>query len=145
MEARLQDSSQRKILIAENDQELGEKLVVALHKFSYLVDLVGDGQKTLELVNNQTYDGLLLNLVLPKISGIDVLTAIRRPDSRNKNLSIFVMTSNERRNLIKDVFTLGVERIFFRSQLNPEAMAEEVKNFFAANQNQSQVQQKLVK
>ena len=130
METGLPGSSRRKILIAEHDGEFGELLMNAVKKYNFTGDLVLDGQEVLEKLKTQAYDAVLLNLVLPKINGIDVLTTIRKPESSHRNLPVFVITAFDHQNLIQDAFTLRADGFFLKSQLSPDAMIGEIANFF---------------
>lgn len=47
------------------------------HK-NYLVDAVYDGQEAMDYIMNETYDGIILDVMMPKMSGIQVLSAIRK-------------------------------------------------------------------
>ncbi|HCS78851.1 TPA: hypothetical protein DIV55_03840 [Patescibacteria group bacterium] len=131
MDARRNDSAAKNILIAEHDQESGEKLMAALKTYNFTGDLVHDGQTVLEKLNTGVYDAILLNLVLPTITGIDVLTTIRKPESKHKKLAVFVMTNFDHRHLIEAAFTIGADRFFLKSQLSSDAMIAEIANFFA--------------
>ncbi len=47
------------------------------HK-NYLVDAVYDGQEAMDYIMNETYDGIILDVMMPKMSGIQVLSTIRK-------------------------------------------------------------------
>jgi len=130
MEVEYKNSALKKILIAEHDQESGEQLMKALKKYNFTGDLVQDGQQVLNKLNASEYDAVLLNLVLPTITGIDVLTTIRKPESQHRNLPVFVMMAFDHQDLIQTAFKLGAESFFLKSQLNPEAMIGEIAKFF---------------
>ena len=67
-----------KILIAEDDPSLRRVLTALLEKNSYSVDAVGDGGEALEYLRIGSYDGVILDIMMPKMDGLEVLTVIRR-------------------------------------------------------------------
>ena len=67
-----------KILIAEDDPSLRRVLTALLEKNSYSVDAVGDGEEALEYLRIGSYDGVILDIMMPKMDGLEVLTVIRR-------------------------------------------------------------------
>ncbi|MEC5210434.1 two-component system response regulator QseB [Psychrobacter sp. PL15] len=66
-----------RVLLAEDDLMIGESLSDALHDEAYIVDWVKDGRQAILALKVQPYDIILLDLGLPEIDGMGVLTAIR--------------------------------------------------------------------
>lgn len=67
-----------KILIAEDDPSLRKILVSLLEKSNYRVDAVGDGLEALEYLRADSYDGVILDIMMPKMDGMQVLRTIRQ-------------------------------------------------------------------
>ncbi|MEW9503023.1 response regulator transcription factor [Jeotgalibacillus marinus] len=66
-----------KILIVEDDQSISEMVSESLKKEGYEVSVVFDGEEALTLFDNKEFDLILLDLMLPKIDGIECLKLIR--------------------------------------------------------------------
>lgn len=66
-----------KLLIAEDERELAEALRAILEHEHYAVDLALDGQEALELALSGSYDGILLDIMMPCLNGIEVLSGLR--------------------------------------------------------------------
>ena len=66
-----------KLLLIEDEQNLSDALVHIFKKEKYIVDAVYDGESGLDLGLSGTYDIIILDLMLPKKSGIEVLKALR--------------------------------------------------------------------
>lgn len=66
-----------RVLLVEDDLMIGETLADALQDETYTVDWVKDGQQAISTLKVQPYDLVLLDLGLPKVDGMGVLTAIR--------------------------------------------------------------------
>lgn len=67
-----------RLLLAEDERELSNALVAILKHNNYSVDAVYDGLEALEYLKSQDYDGVILDIMMPKMDGITVLKTIRR-------------------------------------------------------------------
>lgn len=67
-----------KILIAEDTKDLNHALTVLLQHEGYDVDSALDGQQALDLVSANGYDAVILDIMMPKMDGITVLTTMRQ-------------------------------------------------------------------
>jgi DNA-binding response OmpR family regulator len=67
-----------KILIAEDTKDLNHALTVLLQHEGYDVDSALDGQQALDLVSANGYDAVILDIMMPKVDGITVLTTMRQ-------------------------------------------------------------------
>ena len=66
-----------KLLFAEDERSLSRAITHILEKNCYSVDAVYDGQTALEYLENGDYDGVILDIMMPKVDGISVLRTIR--------------------------------------------------------------------
>ena len=66
-----------RLLLAEDEKELSRALVTVLKYNHYSVDEVYDGMEALEYLENGNYDGVILDVMMPKLDGISVLKKIR--------------------------------------------------------------------
>lgn len=67
-----------RILIVEDEVQLSEALGAILEKNNYTVDRVFDGESGLDYILSDIYDGVILDIMLPKMSGIEVLKEVRK-------------------------------------------------------------------
>ncbi len=67
-----------RLLLAEDEKSLSRALVTILQKSNYSVDAVYDGQEALDYLETEEYDGLILDIMMPKVDGITVLKTIRK-------------------------------------------------------------------
>lgn len=81
-----------RILLVEDDQTLGSGLQTALEKSSFGVDWVEDGEAALSAVEYGDYMAIILDISLPKISGLAVLKTMRE----NKNRTpVLILTARD--------------------------------------------------
>ena len=70
--------SQVRLLIIEDDEDLHQLLVAMLRGEGYLVDGCRDGEEGLYKAQNWDFDALILDVMLPKIDGFELLRRLRR-------------------------------------------------------------------
>ena len=71
-----------KLLYAEDEHSLAEAVVDVLEYHKYKVDVVYDGQDALDYAENDQYDGIILDVMMPRKSGLEVLQALRAQGNR---------------------------------------------------------------
>mgnify|MGYP001069380905 CR=1 FL=1 len=81
-----------RILLIEDDQMIGDSLQKALTQSGYTVDWAKDGNTAEEGLKQQAYDLALLDLGLPKKSGIEVLNNLRQ---RKSTLPVLILTARD--------------------------------------------------
>ncbi|MDP1557216.1 MAG: response regulator, partial [Hyphomonas sp.] len=80
------------VLIAEDEKAVSELLLYNLRKEDYDVGIAGDGEETLIMLDERTPDLLLLDWMLPKVSGIEICRRVRTSGA-NPNLPIIMLTA----------------------------------------------------
>ncbi len=90
-----------KILIAENENRMRTLIKLYLENNMYKVLEASDGQETLYLLNQEQPDLLVLDILMPKLTGIEVCETIRK-DPIYQNVPILFLSSlNEKESVIK--------------------------------------------
>jgi two-component system phosphate regulon response regulator PhoB len=80
------------VLVVEDEDALSALLQYNLDKEGYAVSVAGDGEEALMLIDEQLPDLVVLDWMLPKVSGVEVCRRLRaRPETRN--LPIIVLTA----------------------------------------------------
>src|SRR6516225_12362408 len=79
-----------RILLAEDDSVLADGLTRSLRQSGYATDCVNNGQEADSALCTQDFDLLILDLGLPKLSGLEVLRRLR---ARNSNLPVLILTA----------------------------------------------------
>jgi DNA-binding response OmpR family regulator len=84
-----------KILTIEDDQYISNFLSATLSAHRYAVDAIEDGAAGLEMATQWSYDLILLDVLLPKLSGIEVCRRLRDQGCQTPILMLTVKDSNE--------------------------------------------------
>lgn len=121
----------KKLLVIEDDFLIRELYNSVLTESGYIVDSAADGQEALTKINTQTYDMILLDLVLPKITGLDLLRDCRLPLSKARNTPVFLITNLGQDNIIKEAFKVGADGYILKSKVTPKQLVAELDTFFA--------------
>ncbi len=79
-----------KVLLVEDNTQLNKALTTLLKRNSYVVDSACDGEEALYFLNDYQYDVIILDIMLPKIDGLEVL---RRARANNVQTPIILLTA----------------------------------------------------
>lgn len=71
-----------RLLLAEDERALSKALTTILERNHYSVDAVYDGQEALDYLSCGSYDGVILDIMMPKVDGITVLKTLRQQGNR---------------------------------------------------------------
>src|SRR4030067_2052407 len=82
----------KKILIIEDEKDIVELIAHYLEKDGFKTISASDGAKGLELVKEKSPDMVILDLMLPKIDGIEVCKRIKA-DSKSTSIPIIMLTA----------------------------------------------------
>ncbi len=66
-----------RLLLAEDERALSRAICAILQKNNYSVDAVYDGQEALDYLDSENYDGVILDWMMPKMDGLEVLQSMR--------------------------------------------------------------------
>src|SRR5256885_6504664 len=82
---------QRRILLVEDEESLAESIRYSLEQDGFTVTLAVDGRKAIERFRNDAPDLVILDLMLPELSGLDVCRLIRQ----ESNVPIVMVTAKD--------------------------------------------------
>lgn len=81
-----------RILIAEDEKDLNALLKKRLEEQSYSVDACFDGQEAIDYIACTEYDVIMLDIMMPKKSGLEVLKALRQ---KNRRTPVLLLTAKD--------------------------------------------------
>ena len=108
-----------KIMVVEDDQSLREIYSIRLTAEGYQVVSAGDGEEALALAVRERPDLILSDVMMPRISGFDMLD-ILRSTPETKNIKVIMMTALSSEDQRKRGEGLGADRYLVKSQVGIE-------------------------
>lgn len=115
------------ILIVEDEAQLAEILSDALKKANLKTIIAKDGEQGLKLALNKSPDLILLDLMLPKKSGIEVLKSLRHQE-KGKSIPVIVLTNLTDPATINEALQNGVANFLVKSNWDIDALVIEIKS-----------------
>ena len=126
------NNSQYKILLVEDDEFLRELYADTLKGEGYTIDTAEDGAIALQKVKQGGWDLILLDIILPKMNGIDIIKEItaNNPTFKPAKKLIF-LTNLDKDEEIKAALQLG-DGYIIKSQITPGDLLNEVKLYLTS-------------
>jgi len=88
--AMIQGGFKMRLLLAEDEKDLSDGLVAILTKNKYSVDAVYNGADAIDYLEADNYDGAILDIMMPKADGIEVLKHVR---AKGNEIPILMLTA----------------------------------------------------
>jgi CheY-like chemotaxis protein len=132
----------KKILIAEDDFFIRDIYSKVFSASGYQVEVAVDGEETLEKIKNQQYDLIILDIMMPKLTGLDVLRQLRVMLAPIKDTPVFILSNLGQQNIIEEAFKIGMDGYMIKSQMTPQQIVEEINTYFSNKTDTPQVIQK---
>ena len=113
----------KKILIIEDDSIVAHIYRSRLEKEGYAVEVATDGQAGYYRIHDLRPDGVLLDLMLPKMNGIEILKKIRA-QAQFQKIPVVVFTNAYVTNMIQESFTAGASAVYNKATLTPRQIVD---------------------
>ena len=127
------DPSPKKILLVEDEDFIRELYTRQLAKAGFAVKSAVDGQSGLETLKKETFDLLLLDIMLPGINGLQLLREFKTQNPNSPMITI-LLTNLGQEAVIKEGFELGAQAYLIKASYTPDQVVSEVKNALFGNQ-----------
>ena len=119
----------KKVFIVEDDEFLRSLTVKRLEKEGYQVDVAVDGDSALGKIKEASPDIILLDLLLPGLSGFEVLKKIRE-DGPVKGTPVIVFSNLGQREDIEKAKALGVNDFLIKANFTLDDVVMKISSFF---------------
>src|SRR5260370_23878549 len=122
----------KKVLIIEDDQIVAN---IYRNKFSqegFQVEIALDGNVGLELVRSFRPDAVVLDLMLPKLTGVELMKKIRS-DPQFEQLPVIVFSNTYLTQMIQDAWKAGATKCLSKSNCTPKQVIDVVRSTLPAN------------
>jgi DNA-binding response OmpR family regulator len=117
----------KKILIIEDEEILSNLLEKKLKEIGYDVSVAFDGEEGLNKIKELKPDLVLLDIIMPKKGGFEVLEEMQK-DSQLKKIPVIIISNSGQPVEISKALDLGVKDYLIKTQFDPQEVIEKVKN-----------------
>lgn len=125
------DTPGKRILYIEDEPFFASTMTRLLTDAGFVADVAGDGEKGLAMVKANKPDLILLDLVLPKVDGKEVLRRLKA-DSETKNIPVIVLSNLSAEQDQRETSALGAVGFFVKAMTLPSAIVETIKTRLSA-------------
>lgn len=118
----------KKILVVDDEDSVRE---IYRHEFAnsgFDVVAAADGEEGLLKAGEETPSIILMDIMMPKMSGIEVLRALKE-NELTKNIPVLLLTNLGEETIIKEGFELGADGYLLKVSYTPAQVVEEVNKF----------------
>lgn len=124
-------ATKQRVLIIEDERDLAEAYGIILSKEGYDIKIAQDGIEALDIASEWAADIFLLDLRMPRMSGIEFLKEFRARGLGDPKIIVFTNMDNEAE--IQDAFSLGAHRYMLKAWASPKYLAELVSETLASD------------
>lgn len=121
-------NSKAKILIVEDEKPLQKALYLKLSHAGFDVKVANDGQEALEILVDEKFDLMTLDLIIPRIDGFKVLEEIV---AQKMNIKVIVASNLSQEEDFERARKLGVKIFFVKSNTSISEIVETIKKVLA--------------
>lgn len=120
----------KKIALIEDDVNIREMYKMKLEIEGYNVICADDGEKALKVIKEESPDLVLLDILMPKKDGFEVLKELKNSqDSDIKSIPVVMLTNLSNREDIFEAKKLGASDYLVKAKVTPNEVADKVGSF----------------
>lgn len=116
------------ILVIEDDSFLMDSYKLKLQQANYDILTAKDGETGLKLAQEQKVDLIILDLILPKLSGIDVLKQLKAGE-KTKQIPVIVASNIDQKDMIAQAKQLGAIDYFIKSNISINELIDKLSHY----------------
>jgi DNA-binding response OmpR family regulator len=116
----------KKMLIIEDDQIVGTIYRHKCQAEGFQVELAGDGEAGWNAIQSFKPDVVILDLMLPKLNGVEILTRIRG-NAEFKDLPVIVLSNAYLNTLVQEAWKAGANNCLIKASCSPKQLIEVVR------------------
>ena len=119
-------AAKKRILLVEDDEFLAELYATKLNLEGFEVSLATDGEKGLKMAKEKDPHLVLLDIVLPKMDGFEVLRQLKL-DKSTKGIPIILLTNLSQKDEVDRGLSLGADDYLIKAHFMPSEVIKKIK------------------
>lgn len=117
-----------KILLIDDDESIATVFETALKKDGHEVFIAQEGQTGVELAKTKKPDVILLDQLLPDMSGNEILKVLKS-DSHTSSIPVMLLSNYGQQELIQEAIHNGAAEYILKYKIQPEDLCNSIKRF----------------
>ena len=122
----------RSILVAEDDRFLRKAAEMALKRRGYTVLTAANGEEALRTAQSALPDLVLLDLIMPKLNGFDVLQALKK-DAPTAHIPVIILSNLGQERDVQQAMEAGAAAYLIKTDLSLQSLVERVEEALTAS------------
>ncbi len=116
-----------RIVVADDDRMFRKVAETTLRRLGYAVATASDGEDALQLIRSERPDMIVLDLIMPKLQGFDVLTILKQ-DALTSAIPVIVLSSLTQEQDKQEAMDLGAVAYFNKTTFSMSELVKQVEN-----------------
>jgi len=116
----------KKILLVEDDKFISDIYATKFKEEGFEIEVAADGEDCLNKLTEAKPDLLILDIVLPKVDGWEVLRKIKT-DENLKDLKVVILSNISKKENVEKGLKSGIIKYFVKAHYTPTEICEEIK------------------
>lgn len=126
----MEPTIKKHILLAEDESALRELYKSLLEQEGYEVTAVENGEAAYQVLVKQTFDLLLLDILMPKLSGLELLEILQKEQKLSAANAIVMLTNLSDDTKIAEALKFGIRGYMVKSNYTPDTFTQEIRHYF---------------
>jgi DNA-binding response OmpR family regulator len=122
-----------RIVVADDDRMFRKVAETTLRRQGYDVATASDGEEALQLIRSERPDMIVLDLIMPKLQGFDVLTLLKQ-DTLTSAIPVIVLSSLTQEQDKQEALDLGAVAYFNKTTFSMSELVKQVESTLAKGQ-----------
>jgi len=114
------------VLLVEDDKFLRRACEKSLRQQGFNVRTAMDGEEALQVIRNSPPDLILLDILMPRLTGTEVLRALKA-DEAMRDIPVIILTNSSKESDIQEINALGVAGYQVKANLSLEELGQQVR------------------
>lgn len=117
-----------KILLIEDDKFLRRACEVGLRKRGFAVITANDGEEGLQKARMETFDLILMDMLMPKLSGMETLEALKK-DERTRGVPVVILSNSSLETDMQRATELGAAGYMVKASLSLQELGDHIVSY----------------
>ena len=121
------ENTSKRILVVDDEQYIRELYEEVLKAEGFAVDTASDGEEALAKIIAGGYSVITLDVVMPKLDGLGILTKLKESTPKQKNGPIILLTSLANDPAVKQALEMGAQKVIIKTDITPKQFVDMIK------------------